>query len=99
MEEDDELTWARLKRVDLTKGVSDLAKDIYSIFCRSGEESELTANDVRKALAGAASDPDMRSAINELEERGILGHTAAAHNRFEYYLWPEHHEKNKKLEN
>jgi hypothetical protein len=85
LEEDTELTWARLKRVSFARRLSPLAKDIYEIFRAAGEGKRLTANEVRKALAGAASDLDMRSALSELEERGLLKHKPAAHNRYEYY--------------
>jgi len=92
LEEDEKLTWARLKHVNLAKEASNLAKDIYAIFSQ-GKEARFTANNVKKALAGAVSDGDMRSAIKELEERGILGHTVTAHNQYEYYLWPKGVEK------
>lgn len=85
LEEDAELTLARLKRISFARQVSPLARDIFAIFRQAGEGARLTANEVRKALAGAASDADMRHAIKELEERGFLGHRPAAHNRYEYH--------------
>jgi hypothetical protein len=85
LEEDTELTWARLKRVGFARRLSPLAKDIYEIFRAVGEGANLTANDVKRHLAGAASDSDMRSALSELEDRGFLRHKPTAHNRYEYY--------------
>ena len=93
LEEDKELTWTRLKRVSLAKGLGTLAKDIYEFFKQVDKEDSgevrLRAFDIKKSLAGAASDSDMRNAIRELEESGILGHAVVAHNRYEYYLWPK----------
>jgi hypothetical protein len=85
LEEDVEGSWARLKRIEFARQLSILAKDIYGIFRGEGEDKSLTANDVKSRLAGAASDSDMRDALSELEERGLLKHKRGGHNRYEYY--------------
>lgn len=84
--EDEQLTWAQLKQVDVTKEVSELAKEIYLLFARDRNKDNLTVNNLKKILAGAASDPDIRSALHELEDRGIMAHSVLGHNLYVYSL-------------
>lgn len=90
LEEDEAGTWARLKRADATREVSDLAKGIFEIVFRPSRGEGKTAKYVRAMLAGAASDADIREALHELELSGIIGHTTSAHNLFVYSYPPPH---------
>lgn len=84
LEEDDDLTWARLKLVDVTREVSDLARAIWPLF--HDDRATLGVDDVKRRLKGLGSDHEVREALHELHSHGLLQLGRDVHNRYLYSL-------------
>jgi hypothetical protein len=63
------------------KKPSQLAKDIWPLF---REGAQLSVNNVKSLLEGMARDYEIRDALEELRECGILKRGVTAHNRYLY---------------
>lgn len=84
LEEDSGLTWARLNLTNITKEVSDLAKAIWPLFYN--DKATLSVNDVKSRLKGLGADVEIREALHELCDRGLLQLGRGPHNRYLYCL-------------
>ncbi len=84
LEEDEQLTWVRFKKVGVTKELNDLAKAIWPLF--HDDKLTLDVNDVKKRLKGLGADWEIRNALHEMHCRGLLQLGRGAHNRYQYSL-------------
>ena len=70
-----------LQRGPIRKEPSQLAKNIWPLF---REGAQLSVNNVKSLLEGMARDYEIRDALEELRECGILKRGVTAHNRYLY---------------